>query len=61
MQTSNRDNPVENNLNELMQCAHKLTERLPEALQREGQTLNPEQLNVLRNTVVKLQTIIAPY
>jgi hypothetical protein len=49
MQTSNRDNPIENNLSDILHTLDKLSVRLPSLLSKEDITLTTEQAAVLQN------------
>ena len=47
MQTSNRDNPIENNLTDILHTLSKLAVRLPSLLSKENVELSTEQAATL--------------
>ena len=54
MQTSNRDYPIENNINDMLHSIEKISVRLPIALNKENHTLSPSDLELLRHSCDKL-------
>lgn len=58
MQTSNRENPVENNIAEMIHTIDKISVRLPSSLEKESQELSQEQLDLLTTALKKLINVV---
>lgn len=58
MQTSNRDYPIENNINDMLHTIEKVSTRLPIALKKENFTLSKNDIELLKQSINKLLFII---
>jgi len=58
MQTSNRENPVENNIAEMIHTIDKISIRLPSCLESESQNLTDEQHSLLTTALNKLIVVV---
>lgn len=58
MQTSNRENPVENNIAEMIHTIDKISIRLPSCLESESQNLTDEQHSLLTTALKKLINVV---
>lgn len=57
MQASNRDNPIENNIAEIIHTLDKISQRLPVTLTKELRSLTGEQYTLLTESLNRLQHI----
>lgn len=57
MQASNRDNPIENNIAEIIHTLDKISQRLPVTLTKELRALTKEQYTLLTDSLNRLQHI----
>jgi len=57
MQASNRDNPIENNIAEIIHTLDKISQRLPVTLTKELRALTKEQYTLLTESLNRLQHI----
>ena len=57
MQTSNRDNPIENNIAEIIHTLDRISQRLPVTLTKELRSLTKEQYDLLTASLNRLQHI----
>ena len=57
MQASNRDNPIENNIAEIIHTLDKISQRLPVTLTKELRALTKEQYTLLTDSLDRLQHI----
>ena len=57
MQASNRDNPIENNIAEIIHTLDKISQRLPVTLTKELRALTKEQYTLLTASLNRLQHI----
>ena len=57
MQASNRDNPIENNIAEIIHTLDKISQRLPVTLTKELRALTKEQYTLLSDSLNRLQHI----
>lgn len=59
MQTSNRDNPIENNINDMIHSIEKISIRLPIALNKENYTLTTTEIEQLKLSCNNLLSLFA--